>query len=252
MPQKTERLSWRFMGGLIAGKGRASASSSFTSLAQTGYQTMSGCARVTKEVYIGPFDFYGPSPSPLQVSGCTPGSVYPASLLVDITGSAFAGMTASMITIRALNMGAGASPASTLKAFAYVPRPTDADTTGSIIVLVDWTYGDAPATGGSTNQMLVALGYLGGAAGTASAVRTAASAGGTKNASYNGTTCGLWQSTCVGKLPSFGTSDTGLLVALAYGASGAAESGVLSTGCIYILSVRLRYTACAIGYQSTE
>lgn len=250
MPAQTERLLWRFLGG--AQFGQKSASGAKTAFDNAGRQTMAGSARAYRAVYVKAQDFFDPSPSPAAVSACTSGSIYPASLLIDITGSAFAGATGSMLTIRTLNMGAGASPASTLKAFAMIERPLDADTTGSIIAYVDWTYGDVAATTGSTTKFEVAMGYLGGFAGTACAVRTAASAGGLSNASYSGTTCGTIQTTCVGKLPSWGQNDTHAVVALAIGASAAAESGKLSTGCLHIIGMRFHYVACALGFAVNE
>lgn len=245
MPAQTERLLWRFIGGLRAGQ--KSASGAYTEFSNVGYQTMTGCARVYNEIALGPLDFQA------LTTACTTGSLYNASLLQDISSSIFGGVAASSAKIYGLNMGAGASPASPLTAFAMFNKPLNADTSGSIAVIVDWTYGDAPATTGSKLTMQVGMGYFGGGATTPCAVRTAGSTGAASVASYSGTTCGLLQSTCVGALPSFSASDTGGVFVLKYGsASAAGDMGKMTAGCVFILGVRLRYMVNKLGLQSTE
>lgn len=199
------------------------------------------------DVPLGPASGAGVGAS----GACGAGSLFASCVLFDITGSVFGGavgLVASPV-VTALNMGVGASPASALGAMATFHKPTDADTTGSIIAYVDWTYGAAPATTGSKVTMYAAMGYLG----TGSAIRTAASVGTAAcAASYNGTSCGLFQTTCLGKLPSFNANDQLGFFFLRLGASVAANTGALTTACVFILGVRLRYVACALGAQSTE
>ena len=241
--------------------GGVSASDSYTQIAgrTDGWMSFSGCARQYKDLLIRPqdFDVRFANASGVGASGvlaaCSGGSLFSSCVTFDFTGSAFnARFAASNVGIPALSMGAGASPASPLTAIAYIPKPTDADTTGSIIAYVDWTSGLTPATTGSTNRFLVGLGYLNGLAVAPCPVRTAASVGGNANASYAGTACGVIQSTCVGKLPSFGVCDLGATVVLQIGASAGAETGKIDTGCLFILGLRLRYVACALGFQVNE
>lgn len=256
MPSQVERRQAKFKNRVRIGG--VSASDSYTQFngLTDGWQSQSGCARFLKEIYLSPtnFDVRLANASGVGASGllgaCSIGSLFGSCVTFDFTASAFGGgAAASNMSIVALNMGAGASPASPLTAIAVFPKPTDIDTSGSIIAYVDWTYGDAPATTGSKVSMRVALGYLG----TGSTIRTAASAGvpvGT--ASYSGTSCGLFQTTCIGKLPSWTANDQLGVAVLQLGASAGADSGKLSTACVFVLALRLRYTACALGIQSAE
>ena len=222
-----------------------------------GYQTMTGCARYLRDIWIPAKQFDVPlgaasGAGTYGASGaCGAGSLFASCVLFDLTGSVFGaavGLVASP-KVTALNMGVGASPASALGAMVTFAKPTDADTTGSIIAFVDWTYGDAPATTGSKLTLYGAMGYLG----TGSTIRTAASVGATAcAASYSGTSCGLFQTTCLGKLPSWGAGDQLGYFFLRLGASAAAGTGALSTACVFVLGLRLRYVACALGLQSTE
>ena len=257
MPSQKERRQLNVANRARFG-GSANANA-YTQFAGTdGWQTQSGCARAYKEIYLRPYDFdislaASTAASVGATSGCSTGSFYGARVLLPVTGSTFTliGATGSP-TVMALNMGAGASPASPLIATAFFPRPADADTTGSIIAYVDWTSGIGPATTGSKIAMAAAIGYLGGYLGTAVAVRTAASTGGVGVASYSGTTCGFIQTSCLGKLPSWGACDTGGVFVFQLGASAGADSGKLDTGCTFILGVRLRYLTNVLGFQSAE
>ncbi len=255
MPAQTERLLWRFLGG--ARVGQKSASGAYTDLTNTGYQTMSGCARVYKDIFIAPRNFDVPlgAASGAGIAGasgaCGAGSLFASCVLFDVTGSIFGGAVGLVASpkVTSLNMGVGASPASALGAMATFAKPTDADTTGSIIVYVDWTYGGTPATTGSKVTMYAGMGYLG----TGSTIRTAASVGPTACAgSYAGTSCGLFQTTCLGKLPSFTANDQLGFLFLRLGASVAADTGALTTGCVHILGVRLRYVVNSLGVQVAE
>lgn len=255
MPAQTERLLWRFLGG--ARVGQKSASGAYSDFANDGYQTMTGCARAYKDIYLRPTDFDVPlgAASGAGIAGasgaCGAGSLFASCVLFDITGSIFGaavGLVASP-KITSLNMGVGASPASALGAVALINKPTDAATTGSIIVYVDWTTGQTAATTGSKVTMYAGMGYLG----TGSTIRTAASVGpATCAGSYNGTACGAFQTTCLGKLPSFTANDQLAFLFLRLGASVAADTGALTTGCVHILGVRLRYVVDRFGIQVAE
>ena len=224
----------------------------------TNRQTLAGLGRVRKTIWLGPGDFNVPKAlgaagaSPGTNSGCGTGSLVAACVVFPINGSAFGGDSATCANIPALNMGAGASPASRLWAVATFPKPIDADTSGSIIVYVDWTYGDAPIQSGCKKSFDVAIGYLNGFATTPTTVRTAASTGGASIASYVGTACGLVQSTCLGKLPSFTASDSAAMFVARLGASNANVDGTLNTGSIFILGYRLKYMANTLGEYSDE
>ena len=271
MPAERQRLLWRFMTGLRAGNSASytelgadgalvqtgastllGASDSKTTWNARGYQTMAGCGRVLRDIWIPAANFDVPlgaaSGAGVGASGaCGAGSLFASCVLFDITGSVFGGTTGSP-AVTALNMGVGGSPASPLSAVATITKPTDADTTGSIIAYVDWTTGQTAATTGSKLALEAALGYLG----TGSTIRSAASAGGVGVASYAGTACGAFQTTCIGVLPSFKATDQLGFLALRVGASAGGDSGKLSTACVFILGVRLRYVACALGAQATE
>lgn len=236
MPAIRERLKIRAMGGARPGNAVA-----YTDFDTSGRLTMTGCARTQQFTLLRPFDFN------VQLAACNTGSLYAASIFKDLTGSILAGVAASMAKVFTLNMGAGASPASALTAFAYVEKPRGADTSGSIIALVDWTYGDGPATAGSKTTFVVGLGYVSGEAVAPSAYRTAASTG--QAASYNGTACGLVTTACLGKLPSWGASDTGAVVVLQV--TGGSSAG-LTSGCVHVLGLRLQHLVGSLGPTATE
>ena len=258
MPATKERRQLNVINRARFGSGAASGA--YTQFdGDDGWLSQSGCARAYKEIYLGPvtFNVQTANASGVGASGvlgaCNAGSLFSSCVTFDITGSAFTIFAAaSDMGIPALNMGVGASPASPLTAIAFFPKPLDADTTGSLTAYIEWTSGQTPATTGSKIAFQVALGYLGGFATTPCAVRTAASIGGVGTGSYSGTACGLFQSTCVGKLPSFSASDSAGVLALQIGASAGADSGKLPTACTFVLGVRLRYLTNVRGLQSTE
>ena len=221
--------------------------------------TLAKRGRVREAIYLRPQDFDPPhswfvlGASAGTQSGCGAGSMSSACLVYDISGSVTAtGCAVTFLPVPALNMGAGASPASSLWAVTTFPVPPQADTSGSIVAYVDWTYGDDPATTGSKTRFRVNIAYLNGHATTPTTIRTAASVGGATNASYVGTACGIIQSTCLGVLPSFGASDSLAIAQLRVGASAAGDSGVLSTGCVFVFGVRLEYLVKQLGRYSTE
>lgn len=239
--------------------GGSSNANEYTQFDANGWLTQTGCARAYREIYLRPTDFnvQTANASGVGASGllgaCNAGSLFSSCVTFDFTGSIFGSQAAgSDMGVPALNMGAGASPASPLTAIAHFQKPLDAATSGSIIAYVDWTSGQTPATTGSKMAFQIGIAYLSGFATTPSAMRTAASTGGVGTASYQGTTCGLHQTSCLGKLPSFTACDTSGILVLQVGASAGGDSGKLPTGCAFILGVRLRYLTDVRGVQSVE
>ena len=161
MPQNVERLKQIFRGGTRTGSGSAA----YTNIDQTGYQTMAGSARVRRSIYLRPSDFSvalggtTASDAPGADSGCNAGSMMTGCAIFDISGSAITTCATTNLNVPVLVSGClGASPASRLWATTLVPKPRDADTTGSIIAYVDWTYGDAPAQSGCRKCWLPKVG----------------------------------------------------------------------------------------------
>src|SRR3990167_555645 len=247
MPATVSRLFERLRGGARIGAGSNSASNSYTEISTAGYQVMSGCARVYKDIHLRPRDFQGIEAGTASQFGST-GSAYGGSILAAVGSCALSWSSGSLIKIQTI-VASGASVASPTNVYAYFPRPTDADTTGSIICNVDWTYGD-PAAAGSKVTMFAGLAYFG----TGSSMpRTAASVGAACAASYGATACGLYETACLGKFPSFHANDRAVGLYLAWGgASAAAGQGQMISSCVHILGVRLRYVACALGVQVSE
>jgi len=232
--------------------GGTPASAAYTQFALgTGYQTMSGCAKVWKTIYLRPQDFdvgISPGASP---SGCSTGSLTAGSVTFSLGASAFVGGgAASAIRLPVLWMGVGASPASPLWATAHIPKPTDADTAGSIIAYVDWTYGSDPATTGSLTNIRVALGYFDSLDAGTVGLRSSACVGGA-TASYVGTTGCRVMTTCLGTLPAFSACDSGAVIVVRIGASAAGDTGKLSTNEVGVVAVRLDYVANSLGRQFT-
>lgn len=258
MPAVKERRQYNFANRVrLGGSATANAYSQFA--AADGWLSQSGCARAYREIHLRPTDFnvQAANASGVGASGllgaCNAGSLFSSCVTFDFTGSIFGGGAAgSNMGVPAIGMGAGASPASPLTATAFFQKPLDAATSGSIIVYVDWTNGITPATTGSKIAFQAGIAYLSGFASTPSAMRTGASTGGVGTGSYQGTTCGLHQTTCLGKLPSFTSCDTGGIFVLQIGASAGADSGKLDTGCTFIFGVRLRYLTDVRGVQSVE
>lgn len=226
MPAQVNRLKQRFLGGV----------------------SFAGVGRFYKEIYINPRDFQGFDGANASATCTVPGSAAGGSLLVAFGACALPWVSGSLAKIQTVVQG-GASVASPTTISAYVPRPQDADTTGSIICLIDWTYGDAAAAG-SRLTMFAGLGYVG----NGSAIpRTAASLGSACSASYGQAACGLYETACLGKFPSFGANDRAVVFALAWGgASAAGGQGQMNSACVHILGARLRYLSNAHGASSPE
>lgn len=231
MTQKNERLQWRFSSGTQDG-----GANSNTLTNESGWLTQSGCARSYRDIEVGPFDLG------LIATACNSGSLYAASVLLDGSGSVFAGTLLTTKTY-SFNMGLTACAASPATGWGYISKPTDAASSGSIIAYVDWTTQQAPATAGSKTTFIVALGYMK----NDSLMRTAASLQGA--ASYSGTACGLMQTACIGVLPSWGASDVGAVVVA--GITGTCSTGI-TTGSVHGIRVRFRYVRDTLGLQVNE
>ena len=223
---------WRRL--LAAGGARLGGASNYTDISTAGRLTMAGTARVRKDIWIPADEFWAQSP-------CS-GSMSSGSLLLDVTGSAFAGVSGSMAQIRVFQPAANVTGSPTT-ATATFRVPRDKDTTGSVACNVEWTAHDTHATSGSVFVIKAALGYLAGSA----VVRTAASVG--ASPAYNYTASGTWHSTNIGNLPSFGANDTMGILVLRHDQSESDDTG--GSG-IAFAGVRLTYTACALGTASSE
>ena len=128
-------------------------------------------------------------------------------------------------------------------AAAAFPVPTDADTTGSITCLAEWTTMAANGTAGCSYVIKAALTYL-----SSSALpRTSASV--IVCASYNYTALGNIHETTVGTFPSFGANDKLAVLQIASDQTNASDTGGSN---VAFLGVKLRYLAKSLGGQSSE
>lgn len=273
MPAQVERLLWRFKSGFRS-SGAASQLGSFhvsgdlvaydetylgasatnyTYFSTTGNQRMKGTARVLKDIWIPAKDFHAPAMAVLGVgSGLTSacwgvgGSLFTASVLLDVTGSIFADTAGSSIGIPVLAASSVVS-GSKYGAAVVVPRPSDADTTGSIVPFIEWTAPIAPAVSSSATAFYAGAAYLQGLRNTPCAVRTSACV--EYAASYVGATALEIMSTCLPKLPSFGANDRLLAIQVGWDPNNASDTAGSE---VAILGVRLRYTASALGVASAE
>ena len=199
----------------------------------TGRLTFEKTARVRKHIWI---------PANQFLSATTSGSLTSGSILIDVSGSIFAGVAGSMASVTVLQPS-GNLTGSPTTAFATFPVPTDADTSGSVQVSAEWTSHDTMATTGSVFVIEAGVAYLGASA----AVRTAASTG--ASPAYNYTASGVWYSTNLGNVPSFAAADTMGLLILRHNQAIADDTG--GSG-IAFAGVKLTYTANSLGASSSE
>lgn len=225
MPFKTRRQL------LATGGARVGDASNYTDTSTTGRQTMAGTARVYKHIWI---------PAEQFLVDSTSGSMESGSLLIDVSGSIFAGVTASMASIKVIQPAVNITGSATT-AFATFPVPSDVDTTTSVCPYIEWTCHDTHATAGSVFVLKAGVGYLAGSA----VIRAAASA--SANAPYNYTASGTWHSTSVGSFPAFGTGDTMGIIIVRHDQT---ESADTAGSAIAIGGVRIKYQANQIGASS--
>uniref|UniRef100_A0A6M3KKQ2 Uncharacterized protein n=1 Tax=viral metagenome TaxID=1070528 RepID=A0A6M3KKQ2_9ZZZZ len=249
MPSRVSRLKERFKSAVImksdlsvAGSALMGDSTSGTTFSASGRQTMGGAARVQRDLFIPVQQF-----TVGQGEGEAQGAVLMATCIwLDVTGSILAHGSGSLMTLDALT--ACSIAASPRYAFATVPMPTDADTSGCIYPYIDYTSHDTFDTAGSSFGFHTAAAYLrrGTYNSTAYAVRTAACV--VTAASYGAAASGLFAVASLPALPSFGASDQMLLVGVGFSDSPVNASAAQDAGsAAAILGVRLRYTACALG-----
>ncbi len=245
MPMFKVRRLLQAQGGLQVESGLASGSTGTNTFGSTnskltvatdGRQTMTGCARAYKQIFLRPTDF---------IVGEDSGSMATASANLNVTGSIFAGSypSASMMTMQYL-MRDGGTDASLNSAFATFPVPLDADTTGSITAYVDWAANLAQATTGCKAYFRLGLAYLG----SGSIARTAASMQAVPAATV--VTAGVLYSSCIGLFPSFGANDSLAVLALQTSPSAAGET--IGGSALRIYSVRLKYVANSDGTAVAE
>lgn len=208
--------------------------SNYSQFSSTGRLTMAGTARVKKDQWIEPESF---------LIATTSGSWESASMEVDITGSTWAGVSGSLVSLKYAGPAANVAGSPTT-AFAKVPKPYDADTSGSIDVWVEWTANESLANSPSVTCIKAAMAYFG----SGSTVRTAASCGASPQ--YDSDDALVWHSSSLGTLPSWTDNDSWGVFVIRHDISETDETMGAST--FRIAGVRLRYTACALGVASTE
>ena len=276
MPAQVERLLWRFKNGFKS-SGAASQLSSFhvsgdlvaygeayigasatnyTYFSTTGNQRMKGTARVLKDIWIPAKDFRAPELNwgPLATATCNftsaswglGGSLFSGCVLMDVTGSVLADVAGSALAIPVLQASANVS-GSKYGAIAVVPKPTDADTSGSITPYIEWTQVIGGATSNCATAFYVAAAYLRGGRNAPSAVGTSACV--EYAASYGSTSNLETVSTNLPNLPSFGATDNMMAVMVGWDPNNASDT---SGSEVAIIGLRLRYTASALGVASAE
>ncbi|MBU0598848.1 hypothetical protein KKF61_07750 [Patescibacteria group bacterium] len=203
-----------------------------------GRGTLAGKARVLKDVFLRPSDFRDAASSENQDilrSSC---------LLFDVSGSIFAGTAGSSLAVPMLAASANVT-GSKYSAVAVFNVPTDADTTGCVIPIIEWTMHDLHANAGSSTAFYVGAAYLQGGMNVACAIRTAACV--EYAASYNATASGELQSACMPAIPSFGANDKLMAVQVGWDPSSGSDASGSAAG---ILGLKLRYVSNAFGAQS--
>jgi hypothetical protein len=213
---------------LAPGGTRVGDAENYTDISTTGRQTMAGTARVWRDVYVPAGDF---------LVSDTSGSMSAGSILIDVSGSIFAGVAGSMASIPVIQPSVNITGSATT-AFATFPVPLDADTSGSVYAIVEWTSHDTHATAGSVFALKAGLGYLGASA----AIRQAASASTT--VAYGYTASGIWYSTTMPAFPSFRSTDTTGIVIVRHDQTESADTA--GSG-IAISGVRIKYLSNKVG-----
>jgi len=211
---------------------------------------MAGKARVRKEVFFTPGDF-----ARHVDDGHSDTLLIAGSLRLAPSGSIFTTLAVCSLLIPVLepgNLVTGAGSA--YKALTVGVVPTDADTSGSVIVLIDYTLAGTIDSGSDkTLAFYAGMQYItpGGSGKNSCPVRTATCQH--VAASYPGTASGEIATAQITGLPSFGVNDR--LFAIQVGVHASASPGASNDGCasaFRILGVRLRYTANVLGLASAE
>jgi hypothetical protein len=250
MPARVSRLKERFKSAIEArSTARFGSTTAYTQFSAAGVQTAVTTARVQKEIFLPPEVFHaGAGEAAVAQTG---GVLTSASLLFNVTGSILTHGSGSLMALKALQ--ACTFCASPRYAFARVPVPLDADTSGSLWPYIDYTYHDTLDTTGSSAAFHVAAAYLrsGTMSKTPCVVRTSVCV--EKAASYTATASGEFLIASMPALPSFGSTDRMLLVAVGWSDSSVNASTAENAGSsVALLGLRLRYVANKLGTTSTE
>jgi len=250
MPSRVSRLKERFKSAVImksdlsvAGSALMGDGTSGTTFSASGRQTMEGKGRVQKDIFLRVTDFDVGAGEHATGGGV----LIPACILLDVSASALVHGSGSLMAIQALT-ACNKNAASPMYAFATVPVPTDADTSGCIYPFIEYTTMEPLDTAGSSFAFHAAAAYLrrGAYNSAACAIRTAACV--VKAASYGSAASGQFAVASLPALPSFGADDTMMLVATGWSTSeGNASTATNCGSSVAILGMRLRYTACALG-----
>ena len=230
---------------------RFGSSTNYTGISTSGYQTLVGTARTYKEIWVPATNFgvYSSSAASSVNSAC--GNVALTNKALSLSGSIFSGCQSASILIPMLTATGASSVvgASMLYATTTLPKPLDADTSGSINVRLVWTWASVtdavPLTSNSCFSFKAGMAYLT----NATFFRTAASCGAT--ASYAGatSTSSIFHEVSLGNLPSWGANDlAGILTVGVDGSIAASNTGGSSWG---ILGAKLRYVANTLGTQTS-
>ena len=237
--EKVRRLLRATQGAEVGDGGKTN----YTDFDTAGYQTMAGTARVLKTLWIPAGDFYTDSGS--TVGGgqtFTAGSMTTASIGFNVGASILGQVNAgSAMGLKVLTPAANVTGSPTF-ANAFVRRPLDAATSGSIECLVSWTTVSDNATSGCCYAIKVGMVYLP----SGSTPRTAASI--ITVGSYAAVAAGShFYESDVGDLPSWGANDVGGILYLMSDQTTASDTGGSNIG---FLGVTLRYLSDRLGTQS--
>jgi len=226
----------------LIGGARIGSNSNRTDVGTDGRLTMEGTARNYRDIYLPPAVFRATHAG---------GEITTGSVLMDVSASIMAHQSGSGLAIDALVASAtSSSPRYTVATFQV---PQDADTSGSIQPFVDFTVHDTLATAGSSLALHVGAAYLrkGTYNSVACIIRTAACV--EVAASYGVAASGQFMTASLPYLPSFGSADQMVAVAVGFDDNAANASAAANAGsAVAILGVRLRYLADKLGSQSAE
>jgi hypothetical protein len=198
---------------------------------------------VLKDIFIGPGDFHRQTDDGFQNTMLIAGSIR-----LDPSGGTLDDHSCSLgIPVLVTGNKVTASP---YRATVVVPVPADADTSGCIVPIIDYTMintfdaADDKVLAWYAAAQYIQTGPAASALSNSACVNAAA-------ASYVATASGEVMSVCMSQLPSFGANDRLLALQIGWDASTSPADGD-SASPWAILSLRLRYTANVLGVASPE
>ena len=218
-----------------------------------GRMTMGGTARVYKDIWIPADDFFvGGWAGDVAASGTghlAAGSMGAASILVDVSGSIFAGSggvvkeeQAASVVVPVLRATSDVYGSPTF-ASTIIAVPPDSDTTGSISCYAVWTLLANSSTAGSYVGIRAGLTYMSSSA----QIRTSASVGASPQYNYT-TGCYFHQTSLTNDtgagFPSFGSDDVAAILTVEGRRDILNASEIAPPG---IIGMKLRYVANSLG-----